>query len=1790
MATRTIAVGGGNWTASGTWVEGSAPTAADDVIATAVSGNVTVDAGAVCRSADFTNYAGTLTHTAGVTWTIGDATAGAGNVALKLVSGMTYTLGGTATSALSFVSTSATQQTVTTAGKNIGSTTFNGAGGSWSLSDGFSQSAATASFVLLAGTLNLNGQTCQFGTLVSNGTNTRTLTMGAADVTLKGTGIVQDFNSTGLTFNCGTSTISFKNSTVNATVTMYTAGKTFYNVVFDVYNSYCYVWSSASFNNLTLTNASYANPAQAVVHFAANQTITGTFTVNSQSASKRLAVKSNDSVTPYTITAAATSLNHADFFGITAAGAASPFVAASGNLGDCGRNTNITFASPVSSYWVGGAGSMTDTTKWASSSGGTASSGRFPLPQDTAVFDANSGTGTVTGDIVRYSNLTMTNASITAFTFQGLWGGTQFHGSVGLGSTVTYTFPDGQQLGFVGMGSHTIDFAGKTAWTSANTSFFVVRGGTYTAQSDITTNGTGVGGGALNLDGGTFNANGFNMNFKGVQASGSNTRTLTMGSGLWTISGVPSGNVWNTTTTGLTFNAGSQAVVFSGTSGAPTITTGGLSMPPVTFNGVGGNWTFSDNFTTTGNVTLTTGTLNMNGRTCSFGQFAFHGSGVRTLTLGAAVITITAASAGNGWRCDTSTNCTITANTAVVTFTGTIGMINGTTIDHGGTSFVFNQNTTMVVYNGGFSNVSATAVAPANKTSFLQMQTSSTWAPNVLTVSTGGFINGALDLPGLANHNATTPDTAALDITGSIDLQAKVDPVVWASGGNSPVLFKDGGSNASYGLNITNTGFLKLHLSADGSTLLTATSSAISPGVAGTPIWIRATWLQSTGVVQFFTSSDGSSWTQLGTDQSIAIASIFSGTGTLRVGTAAGFFAAHFNGKIYRAIVKNGIGGTAVFDADFSTQTTGATSFTEATGKTVTVNGNSIYNRILMRSDVRGTARTINPTAHHFSNVDFQDITKSGAALTGTSLGDARGNTNITFPSTLIRYGVVAGNWSSTATWSASSGGAGGASVPLPHDIVVLNASAGAGTYTADMPRLCKNLDCTGFTRTLAFNSTPTSLFGDVTLGSGMTLSGTQATTLVSRSAATLTSAGKAFPQTIILEHPGTTLTLQDNFATSGTLQQDYGTFTANNFTVTALQFSSNNSNTRTVNMGTAAWTLTGAVAGAWTTVTSTNLTLNVSTAVVNFTATSGTGTIFTGGIGMPAVNFNGVGGTWQLADNYTTASLGAVDAVKLTAGTLDLNDKTVTVTGRITSSGSAVRSLLMKASSVIITTGAGGTVWGATGTNYTLDAGTSTLTINNGNVNFDSSSRTYNNVVINANGGPFSFNNGTTNTFANLTFTSTAVKTAWVCLQANMTVTGTFTATGNSSVNRLLVGSLQATPGTQHTISAAAVSLSNVDFQDVNASGAATWAGTSIGDALGNTNITFDAPVTRYAITTGNWSSTATWSATSGGAGGASVPLPQDSVVFDVNSNNGAGTYSYDMPRAGKDITTTSGFTKTLDLNGVSTTIGVSIFGSLTYGSSNTGTAGLANYFIFFAGRGSHSINTLGKSFPSDVRISAPGGTYTLASNLVAGGGLVHTAGTFDLNGFNVNSYHLSSTSGLTRSLTLGSGTYTVTGNGGNVTIVSTGLTLSAASSTIVFSDVASAHLFQGGGGFTYGTLSYTAAGTGNTLTITGANTFNTINVSGGTRTLTMPASTTTTVTNLNVNGTAGNLVIVQSSTPGTAATLSKTSGLVGLNYASIRDLTLTGGAVWQARNSTNTSGNTGMAFILDGAWGLSA
>lgn len=213
-----VSVIGGNWTTGATWVDLSSPTAADDAQASSLSGNFTIDnGGAVCRSLDTDTFTGILTHNASSNLTIGDATAGAGNIALRLDPGLTYTLGSATTSALIFASTSTTQQTITTSGKTLGNITINGVGGKWTPTDTLTSSGA---LTITNGAYDnsVSNVAHSIGTIAVTGSAARTLNLGAATWTLTSTATGNIWSisfASNLTFSGASATIVIANASSN---------------------------------------------------------------------------------------------------------------------------------------------------------------------------------------------------------------------------------------------------------------------------------------------------------------------------------------------------------------------------------------------------------------------------------------------------------------------------------------------------------------------------------------------------------------------------------------------------------------------------------------------------------------------------------------------------------------------------------------------------------------------------------------------------------------------------------------------------------------------------------------------------------------------------------------------------------------------------------------------------------------------------------------------------------------------------------------------------------------------------------------------------------------------------------------------------------------------------------------------------------------------------------------------------------------------------------------------------------------------------------------------------------------------------------------------------------------------------------------------------------------------------------------------------------------------------------------------------------------------------------------
>lgn len=298
------------------------------------------------------------------------------------------------------------------------------------------------------------------------------------------------------------------------------------------------------------------------------------------------------------------------------------------------------------------------------------------------------------------------------------------------------------------------------------------------------------------------------------------------------------------------------------------------------------------------------------------------------------------------------------------------------------------------------------------------------------------------------------------------------------------------------------------------------------------------------------------------------------------------------------------------------------------------------------------------------------------------------------------------------------------------------------------------------------------------------------------------------------------------------------------------------------------------------------------------------------------------------------------------------------------------------------------------------------------------------------------------------------------------------------------------------------------------------------------------------------------------------------------LNYNITTGTYSLTLNAARVGNLNLTGFAGTLLNN---TRI---IYGNLTIPASGTTLAAGTLVTTFAGTSGTQIITTNGKTLDFPVTINGVGGTVQLADDLTLGATrtLYVQAGTFDANNKNVTIGIFRSNGANTRSIIMGSGTWTISGTGvaWNIGTVPQGnITLNAGTSTIVFSDSEVGSKTFSGGGLTYNNLVIGGgAGTG-VFNFTASNTFNTVS---STRTsaynIYFIASTTTTFTNFNINGTAGNLVTISSDSASNHTLAKAGGGTVTADYLSISYSTATPTLTWLATNSTNGGNNSGWYF----------
>jgi hypothetical protein len=238
-----------------------------------------------------------------------------------------------------------------------------------------------------------------------------------------------------------------------------------------------------------------------------------------------------------------------------------------------------------------------------------------------------------------------------------------------------------------------------------------------------------------------------------------------------------------------------------------------------------------------------------------------------------------------------------------------------------------------------------------------------------------GFYLSA-DIDGVDGSGLSVPSSAALSITGSIGLVARIAPDSWTGVLQGIISKSSTNSNQrSYRWGLLTDGTPVLRWSPDGGSTGTATATAAYTFTAGQAAWIGVTCDTVVGDVRFWTGGTGvtPTWVQHGASVASAFPGNFASTSPLLLGAGYVLTTADtrevLNGILYSAAVYNGVGantspvlGTKVFEVNgvFGPGNT----FTSATAQAVTKLGGVTYvgqDKTLLEATNTGLIRLAGP-------------------------------------------------------------------------------------------------------------------------------------------------------------------------------------------------------------------------------------------------------------------------------------------------------------------------------------------------------------------------------------------------------------------------------------------------------------------------------------------------------------------------------------------------------------------------------------------------------------------------------------------------------------------------------------------------------------------------------------------------------------------------------------------------------------------------------------------------------------
>ena len=476
--------------------------------------------------------------------------------------------------------------------------------------------------------------------------------------------------------------------------------------------------------------------------------------------------------------------------------------------------TNTTTLTLVGNYGnidlTGFTGTLTNSTRTIYGNLTVASGGTYAAGSFATTFAATSGTKTIT-----------TNGKTLGFpiTFDGVGGTWQLQDAMTVGSTRTTTLTNGtldlsagagktlttgvflssntntRTIAF-GSGNITVNGTGTT-WTTSTVTNLTVTGTPVVNVSNNSATTTTINSGALseaNSISFNFTTGTYSLSFLASAFYTAKNVDFTGFAG--TLFGIGTCTVYGNLTlvSGMTLNASSSAMTFAATSGTKTITTASKTLDfPITFNGAGGTFKFIDNFTigSSRTMTLTNGTMDLNGNTVNAGTSFVTNAGTKNLTFNGGTLVCPAASSTAFYNL-APTNFTTTAGTG----TGKISMTAATA-----KTFVGNGST----YNCTLSNDGAGALTITGSNTFTTIAngvqpTTFTFTAGTTTTVTNFSVSGTagnlVTIGSVTNSSHTlskSSGTVSCDYL-SISRSTATGGASWYAGANST----NGGNNSGW--------------------------------------------------------------------------------------------------------------------------------------------------------------------------------------------------------------------------------------------------------------------------------------------------------------------------------------------------------------------------------------------------------------------------------------------------------------------------------------------------------------------------------------------------------------------------------------------------------------------------------------------------------------------------------------------------------------------------------------------------------------------------------------------------------------------------------------------------------------------------------------------------------------------------------------------------------------------------------------------------------------------------------